>query len=122
MIEILPESEGNILGFRASGKLTDQDYRDVLIPRLEETAAEHGKVRFLYYLDEDFEGWEPEAMWDDFKVGVGKIKEDFERFALVGGPKWVEWAMKLDNYLMKAEVKTFPVDQLQEAWDWIRSS
>jgi hypothetical protein len=78
-------------------------------------------VRFLYYLDEGFEGWEPEAMWDDFKVGVGKLRHIFEKIALVGGPKWVKWAMELDNYLMKGEVKTFGVEQLQEAWDWIRS-
>ena len=32
MIDILPESQGNILGIRASGKLTDSDYKDVLIP------------------------------------------------------------------------------------------
>jgi len=121
MIELLPESEGNVLGLRASGKLTAEDYEEFLVPRIEAAAKEYGTVRFLYYLDEEFEGWEPKAMWDDFKVGVGKVKKDFERFALVGGPKWVEWAMKLDNYLMKAEVKTFHIDQLLEAWEWVKS-
>ena len=29
MIQVLPESKGNILVLRAVGKLTDQDYRDV---------------------------------------------------------------------------------------------
>ncbi len=119
MIEKLPKSQGNILGLRASGKLTDGDYKDVLVPCIEAIVKEYGKICFLFYLDEGFEGWEPRAMWDDFKVGLGKLKDDFEKFALVGGPKWVQWAMKLDNYLMHGEVKTFPVDQLQEAWDWI---
>jgi len=35
MIEIMSESRGNLLGVRAIGKLTDQDYQLVLIPALE---------------------------------------------------------------------------------------
>jgi hypothetical protein len=35
MFKIMPESEGRIIGLRATGKLTDQDYLEVLIPRLE---------------------------------------------------------------------------------------
>ncbi len=121
MIEVLKETGGNILGIRASGKLTKQDYEDVLIPRLKEAAGEEGKVRFLYYLDEGFQGWEPGAMWEDLKVGLGKLRHDFEKFALVGGPKYVQWGMELDNYIMNGEVKTFPIDKLGEAWDWVKS-
>jgi len=120
MIEIMPESHDNILGARAIGKLTDDDYKNVLIPRMEELAEEHGNARFLFFLDEGFEGWEPEAAWDDAKFGV-KLQKGLERMAVVGGPKWVEWGMKLDNYITHTEVKTFPTDELQEAWDWIES-
>ena len=30
MFQIMPESEGKIIGLRATGKLTDQDYQEVL--------------------------------------------------------------------------------------------
>lgn len=120
MIEIMPESHDNILGMQASGKLTDADYKDVLIPRLEDLVDEHEDARFLYYLDEGFEGWEPGAAWDDAKLGI-KLQKGLERMALVGGPKWAQWGMKLDNHLTRAEVKTFPIDELQDAWDWIES-
>jgi hypothetical protein len=56
MIEIMPESHDNILGARATGKLTDDDYKNVLIPRMEELAEEHGNARFLFFLDSGFEG------------------------------------------------------------------
>ena len=121
MIERISESQGNIIAFRASGKLTDEDYKNILVPSIEAMVKEHGKVRLLLYLDEGFKGWEPRAMWDDFKVGLGKLKDDFEKFALVGGPKWVQWAMKLDNYLMRGEVKTFSIVQLQDAWQWVKA-
>jgi hypothetical protein len=35
MITISPESRENILVISTTGKLTDKDYKDVLIPRLE---------------------------------------------------------------------------------------
>ena len=84
-------------------------------------AEEEGKINILLYMGEDFQGWEPEALWDDFKLALGKLRKDFERFALVGGPRWVQVAAKLDTCFMSNEMKTFSIDQLQEAWDWIKS-
>lgn len=117
MIEKILKSQGNVLGLKATGKLTDADYKDVLIPGIEAVVKEYGKVNFLFYLDEDFKGWEPMAMWDDFKLGLGKIKRGIAKFALVGEPTWVQWAMKLDNFIMRGEVKIFSVEQIDEAWN-----
>lgn len=119
MIESLSESHGNVVGLRASGKLTDDDYKKILAPHIEAVAQEYGRVRILLYLDESFEGWEPKALWDDFELSFGKLGDSFEKIALVGGPIWVEWGMELGKYLIPVVVKTFPGDQLQEAWDWI---
>lgn len=59
-------------------------------------------------------------MWDDVKYG-GHDKDEFEKVALVGATKWVEWAVKISGYFMEGKVKTFPREQLPEAWDWIKS-
>ncbi|MEW5856587.1 MAG: STAS/SEC14 domain-containing protein [Cyanobacteriota bacterium] len=121
MFQILPESEGNIIGLRAVGKLTDRDYREVLIPTLKELMnRDHGKIRLLCLMDEEFASVEAGAMWDDAKFFL-LHKNDFEKMAIVGGPKWIELIMRLFAPLMKGDVKTFSVNQLREAWDWIRS-
>ena len=41
---------------KAIGKLADQDYKDVLIPRLESIIREHGKARLLLKMGDDFYG------------------------------------------------------------------
>ncbi len=120
MIDILPESQGKILGIRTSGKLTDHDYQATLIPCLEAIIREEGKARVLFQMDERFQGWEMDAMWDDAKFGVAH-RHDFEKFAVVGGPRWVEWGAKLGALFMQTELRTFPGDQLQAAWEWIKS-
>ena len=120
MIEILPESQGKTLGIRASGTLTDHDYQTILIPRLEAIIRTHTKARVLFQMDRGFQGWEMEAMWDDAKFGVAH-RHDFEKFAVVGGPRWVDWGAKLGALFMQTELRTFSDDQLQEAWKWIES-
>lgn len=118
MIEILPESRGNILGFRATGTLSDRDYKEIVIPKLESLFAAHGKLNVLFFMDEDFEGWDMKGAWDDASYGM-KHRADFEKLALVGGPEWVHWCFKLAGFLMKGEIRIFPVDELEKAWAWI---
>ena len=120
MIEILPKSHGNILGVKGMGKLTELDYKDVLIPKLEGIIKEHGKARCLFSMGVDFEGWELNAAWDDAKFGI-QHRSDFEKVAVVGGPLWMEWGTKIGSLFMSGEVKTFSKDQLEEAWNWIQT-
>jgi SpoIIAA-like len=119
MFHIMPESQGKIIGIRATGKLTDLDYKEVLLPNLEAHIKQHGKIRLLCFIDENFAGWEPGAMWEDAKFFFPH-KKDFEKMAIVGGPKWVELMMKLFAPLMTGESRTFPGEQLPEAWEWIK--
>ncbi|MFC1833137.1 STAS/SEC14 domain-containing protein [Thermodesulfobacteriota bacterium] len=120
MIEVLAESAGNIFGIRASGKVTADDYEQVLIPRLKEVIEAHGKARVLYYMADDMEGFELGAMWDDAKFGLGH-RDEFEKIAVVGGPQWVQWGAQVGAHFMKGVLRVFPGDQLQEAWEWVRA-
>jgi hypothetical protein len=120
MIETMPESNGSALAFKATGKLTDADYKGMLIPKIEEVIKKSGKAKVLLYLPGDFDGWEAHAAWDDAKFGL-RHRNDFEKLAVVGGAKWIEWATKIAAHLMKGEVKTFPEEHLREALDWIRA-
>jgi hypothetical protein len=120
MLTIMPESKDAILAIKATGQLTDSDYKEVLIPKMEQIIERFAKARALMYLSEDFIGWEPHAMWDDAKFGL-RHRNDFEKLAVVGGTKWMEWATKIAAHFMKGEVRTFSEDQMQQAVDWVES-
>jgi len=119
MFTIMPESSGPVVGVRATGKLTDADYKETLIPALDKLFAAHGTLNVLIYLDDGFEGWELGAAWDDARFGLGH-RSDFARLAVVGGPAWVEWGIKACGFLMKGEIRVFPADQLNAAWAWVK--
>lgn len=69
MIEQLHDMPSNTIGFRTSGKLSREDYRDVLEPVLS-AAADSGEIRMLFELT-DFDGLQPGAWFDDVKTGLG---------------------------------------------------
>ncbi len=117
MFEMLAESEGKMIGVRATGRLTDADYKEFL-PKLEEIIGRHGRVRLLLDL-EGFEGWEPYAAWDDFTFGMTHWNH-FERIALVGEKKWEELAAKVMNLLMRGEARFFATAEMAAAWAWIK--
>ena len=120
MLTIMPQSHDHIMGFQGTGKVTEADYQKVLIPKLEELLKNYDQARFLYYLDDNFTGWEIGAMWEDAKFGV-RHKDDFDKIAVVGGPKWVSWGTKLFSYVTEGQVKIFPPEDLQAAWEWLES-
>lgn len=119
MIEVMPESEGNLLVFRITEKLNDDDYMSVLVPKWEELAKKYGKGRVLVHIDESYRGIDLKVLWHDAKFGV-KHRRDFTKMALVGGPKWLETVAKMSACMMPGEVRTFPESQLQEALGWVK--
>jgi hypothetical protein len=120
MIETLPESQGNVLVLKAEDKLTDRDYKDVLIPSLEEIIRKYGKARLLLDISEDFEGWEPAAMWDDARFGLAH-RNDFEKMGVIGGPRWIEWGLKLSSLVVGGEIKCFSPGERGQALNWIKA-
>jgi hypothetical protein len=48
MIEKLSGSAGNFLAFKASGKLTDHDYKEMYVPALKAAVEAYGKVRIVF--------------------------------------------------------------------------
>lgn len=120
MFKILPENDGNILAIEASGKLTPEDYEQMLIPQLNELFAAHKKLRIMIVFADDFACWSsPEAMWDDAKIGL-QHPNDFERIALVGAPDWVQWGMKIYSLFVHGAVKSFPRGDEKEAMAWLK--
>jgi hypothetical protein len=119
MIEFMPESTGGVLGVRASGLLTASDYYDVFVPRLEREIAAHGKLRILFYMDEAFRGWDAGAAWANTKLDFAHAR-DFDKIAMIGAPRWEEFCIGLASHLMKGEMRTFPPEQIAQAWEWVK--
>jgi hypothetical protein len=121
MIEKLPESSGNILGFRVRGKLTEADYRELLVPEMKKAMEEFPRIRVVWVM-ENFEGWTVGAAWEDFLLGL-KFSA-VEKMATIIDESWDEWITLLFRAfttLTYTELRFFKKERLDEAWEWIRA-
>ncbi len=117
MLMTLQQSDANRLGFMASGVLTDNDYKNFLIPQVRELLAQHASIRLLFLL-EGFRGWELQAAWDEWVFGV-EINARVERVAVIGDQQWERWMAKLATPFSHGEVQYFELNQLAQAWQWL---
>ena len=120
MIELQQVPDTNIIILTAQGKITGDDYENIFVPALEELRKQYDKLRLLYILGSEYDGYEAEAMWDDTKVGM-KDFTHFEKLGVVTNKKWIRGSIKAFGFLIPGEVKLFGTDQLAEANSWIRA-
>lgn len=118
MIEVMTDLPERVLGLRATGEVSANDYRTVLVPAIEEKLTKHKKARLLYVLGDDFEGYTSGAAWEDAKVGM-KHLTSFERVAVVTDVDWIEKMVKAFGFALPGEVRVFDDDDLDEARIWI---
>ena len=119
MVERMDGMPEGVVGLRATGKLTRDDYREVLEPGLQE-AVDSGAARVVFVID-DFEGLEPSAVLEDLKTGLRVELHDrkaWKRLAVVSKDDWIAKAMHLFAWAMPGELKVFELDQLEEAKAW----
>lgn len=120
MIEMIQGLGDGIVGAKAVGTVTADDYESTLIPAVEGALAEGDKLRMLYVLGQEFETYDSEAALDDARMGMHHWS-DFERIALVTDHVVYRTAVKGFGFLMPGEVKVFGNDEMDAAVEWIRS-
>ncbi len=107
-----------VIGYAAVGKITAEDYTKVLIPEMEAKIAEGGKLRFLYVLGPEFEGFEIGAMVDDAAFGFRHFF-DFERIAFVSDHAVYRQMVEGFGIMMPAAVRGFAMADMDKAKAWL---
>jgi SpoIIAA-like len=118
MITIMPNLPDYVLGIIASGQVTATDYASVVIPEVERLLKAHERIRLLYQIGDDVSGFTSGAMWEDMKLGLGRLNR-WERIALVTDITWIANATSVFGMILPCPVKVFPVRDRAEAEAWI---
>ena len=120
MIRSIENMPAGVLGLEAVGKVTEDDYRDVLLPQVT-AALERGELRMLYVLGREFDSYSAGAMWADTKMTkvVAKHRKSWKKLALVSDADWLENSVKAFGWLMPGEVRVFETDDVDDALEWL---
>jgi len=120
MIERIEDMPAGTIGLRAAGKLTREDYQEVLEPALKE-GVESGEMRLLFEMT-DFDGLALGAMKEDIETGLRAwVREHsaWRRFAFVTDVEWLAKSMRAFAWLAPGEVRVFGLDERDAARDWV---
>ena len=104
MIEKLKDLPNGIDGVKAIGKISKEDYEHVFVPLLDEARREGRRIRFLYQLGPEFEGFTPGAAWEDAKIGLHSMRL-FDGCAVVTDFGWIRESTRLIGFLMPCPVQ-----------------
>jgi stage II sporulation SpoAA-like protein len=116
MVETLSGLPAGVLGFKGSGKITRDEYREMMDPIY--NALEHGgPVNLLFVVGDDFSGLDGGALWEDLKAGgsVGlKHRSVWRRMAVATDKNWIRHAIAAAGWLAPGELRIFePAEQAE---------
>jgi hypothetical protein len=121
LIETVTDLPAGTLGFRASGKITSAEYRQMIEPIY--AALERGEKLNIYFeFADDFHGLDSGALWQDMKAAgsIGlKHRSSWERMALVTDKDWVRHGASAFGWLAPSELRLFAPSECDEARAWL---
>lgn len=117
MFEKMPESSGNVIGYRAIGTITSSDYLK-LEPEVRELVKGEGNIRILIDLSE-FKWEKMEAWLRDLKFG-SEFRHEIQKMAIVGDKTWEKWMTYLAKPFYARDAKFFHSSEIDKAWAWLR--
>jgi hypothetical protein len=105
-----------VIGFEVTDKVHADDYREVLLPALDE-AAKAGKPIRCVIVFAKWDGMSLGGAWEDLRSGMKHLRE-WERIALVTDIDWMTNAVHLFGWLTPGEVKVFRLAERGAAVAW----
>jgi stage II sporulation SpoAA-like protein len=121
VIENVGDLPPGTLGFRASGRLSSDEYREMIGPIY--AALERGEKLNIYFeLADDFHGLDWGALLQDMKAAgsIGlKHRSSWKRMALVTDKDWVKYGATAFGWLAPGELRLFEPVEREAARAWL---
>lgn len=121
MISEIQMNQINSYAVEAKGKINSSDYQNVLGPHFDEARSQGKKLRFLFHLGDQFEGFTPGAAWEDFKLGLKHFRT-LERCAVVTDNEVVRGTSQFVGAMIPCPVKVFHNSELESAKSWLSTA
>ncbi|MBC7552892.1 MAG: STAS/SEC14 domain-containing protein [Taibaiella sp.] len=118
MIEQLKDVAADVVGFRATGQITKEDFDNVLLPAVNALAERKGDIKYMLILDTDISNLTPGAWFDDIKMGLMHLLK-WRKMAIVTDQPGVNKMTDMAAHILPGEVKSYTIAETEEAKKWL---
>ena len=120
MLERITSLPPGVDGVKAVGKVSQQDYQQVLEPLIDEARRADRRLRLLYQFGPEFEGFTAGGAWEDASVGLRSLRL-IDGLAIVSDTSWIRDSSRLLAFFMPGPVRHFGNGQFADAVAWLQS-
>jgi len=115
LIDGLPEG---VIGIEAVGRVTLEDYDNVVAPVVERALASHEKIRLLHVIGDRFTEHAASALFEDAKLGLSNLRS-IERIAVVTDIAHFRALVKGAGWTVPGDLKLFSNAERADAEAWV---
>ena len=108
----------NIVGFKAVGEITENDFTETVMPKVKALIDKTDQLNYLLVLDTSLKNFTVGAWLKDAMMGV-KYLTKWNRAAIVSDEEAILNFTNFFSYLMPGEFKGFEHKNMQQAIDWV---
>ena len=118
MVELLKDLPPHVAAYRAWSKVNKEEYEKVVMARVDEVAAQFGKINFLVRLETDMENYSLRAFIDYLKVSFEHFSK-WNRMAIVTDETWIRVAYDALSPLVHGTIKGYELKDFESAKQWV---
>lgn len=118
MITHLKELPHNMVGFKATGEITKEDFDNVVIPTVKEAVQRNDELNYMLELDTSIRNFTIGSWVKDAALGVINLSK-WHRVAIITEDTGIIKFTKLFSFAMPGEFKGFSPDEKQAAITWV---
>lgn len=118
MIEVIHCLPPYVAAFRATGKITRQDYQKIIYPLVDSIAIAFGKINYLLLIQTPLSNYSAGAWIDDALLGI-KYFTKWNKLAIVSHSDGIKKFTDVFGKLIPGETKGFKIEDLPIAKEWI---
>lgn len=118
MIQQLKKLPENIVGFQATGEITQADFTDTVMPQVQALIDKTDQLNYILVLDTLLINFTIGAWMKDVMLGIKHLTK-WNRAAIVSDTETIRNFTNFFSYFMPGEFRGFEHSELQEAIDWV---
>lgn len=118
MITQIQNLPANMVGFKATNEITEEDFTDRVMPEVKELVAKTDTLNYMLVLDTSVKDFTAGAWFKDAVMGIKHLTK-WNRAAIVSDSKGVKTFTDVFSVLAPGEFKVFEHKDQQRAIDWV---